>query len=101
MKKKPGPSISWISEQFTKAEEQLVSGIGDIRSRMRAAVQCISGFHPDDIPDERVRRRAESFLKDLRGTYPTYKQAIEARRFATLSRLAIRFWNLIGEIREL
>lgn len=95
------PGLGWISEQFRKAEEQLISGQGDIRSRMRSAVPYVYGVDPGSIPDLKLRRKFISFQIQLEHNYPSYKEAINARKFATLSKQAIELWNLGGEIRAL
>ena len=96
-----GPGIGWISEQFRKAEEQLISGQGDIRSRMRLAVPHIFAIDPGSIPDSRLRKKFINFLLKVEHNYPTYKEAINARRFAILSTQALELWNLGGEISAL
>ena len=101
MESTTGPSIYWISEQFTKAVKELVTREGHIRSRMRFAVPWIYGFHPDSIHDERFRKKVISFRNDLEGKYPSYKEAINSRRFETLSKFALRIWSLDAEIHEL
>ena len=101
MSRKTGPGINWIGEQFTKAVKDLVSREGDIRSRMRFAVPWIYSFDPDAISDDQVRKKIISFRKSLEGKYPTCKQAIESRRFETLSKLALQIWSLSAEIHDL
>ena len=101
MTEKVKPSITWISEQFTKSEKVLVSGEGDIRSRMYFAVPWIYWFDPGAIPDEQLRKKIVIFRQDLEGKYASFTEAIKARRFSTLSKLAVRISNLNDEVHGL
>lgn len=101
MSRQSRPGFGWILEQFTKAEIELIAGEGNIRSRMRLAAPYIYSFNPDGIPDSKLRGKVVKLCSDMQGDFPNFTEALRSRRMTTLSKLALRMWDLSAQLHAL